>query len=1355
VSERTTAPPPPPSDRSARPAVWLVVAPVALEIDVALRAQDESARVVRTDGVGPALAGLVRGRDWDGVVVAAADTGDGGDGAAVMVALRLGAVAAPVLVVLDVVDVAEANRWRALGATDVVARADVGELAARLRALQEPRPAPDRAPEPEDAHDGRRWIDALASFQVAVDRAEDLDAAWSAAASAVAATTRGAGFEVWRPANDGLHLVLAAAHGVADDARLRDDPTVVDLTPREGLVRHVYEHGRPAWVGDLRRGDTADADAEAGPGRRPRLLRAPAAAALGLRAVHAEPLRVGDAVAAVLVGWFDAPEDRARAGDRMAWWAGRIGAALTAWRAARAAEADRAHVRDALDEAPMGVAACDADGRLTLANQAMGRAGLNALVGDVRERWQAAWTLRATDGATEVAVGEDPLSRALRGEVLQAAAFVSHSAGGRPRRWRVDAAPLWAPSGALAGARATFAPVETAVDAERTATSDLVLRDFRLLLDRAAELAAAVGEARELGDVWPALDAFVRATTPATRWSVVRGTTVEHAASLGAPARASATDDDLPSDRRVAASLRVGERELGTLTLLAVEPGSFDERHATAATMAANLIAVAVDHADLVVQERRLRSEAEASATHFRSMFDATPLAVSLTSLDDATVLDVNPAFAALVGFAREELVGRRIGDFENWADPTVRAAIKARVEAGVGVANQEVVLLRKDGSRLRCLASAERTEHRGRPAMLLTVVDVTERLAQEERMRQLATFREKLMGFVEQTLEEGFEGASFFQRLVESAVAATPGAEAGSLLLRDDEGDTYRFVAAVGYDLERLAPATFDDVEIRASTEATHPVVVYVHPEAVQGDERARLLRAYGRVDEIRATLTVPIVLSGRRVAALCLDAFADRDAFGDDAYRLATAFGAQVAALVKRRALEQALERMAYHDHLTGLPNRILFRDRLVQAIAHARRNGRRGAALFIDLDNLKVTNDTLGHAVGDALLRSVALRLQRAVRDEDTVARIGGDEFTVVLPEVKDAPAAARVAEKLLEAFRTPFAVAGHEVHATASLGITLFPDDAIDADALIQHGDTAMYHAKNQGKDRYRFFTRDMNRALLERASLEAQLRKALDRDEFTLHFQPRVALLDGRVTSVEALARWRHPERGWIPPDAFIAVAEESGLIGPVGRRLLELACAQGRRWVDAGTPVVVAVNLSARQLQEREFVQQIEQVLAATGFDPAHLEVELTESAVMRNVEENVEKLGALRALGVQISIDDFGTAYSSLNYLKRLPATALKIDRSFVTDVGDPERAPHDVGIVRAIVALARTLELTAIAEGIETPAQLAFLRQVGCDQGQGYLLGRPVPAPELDATLAAGLVPLPTPGTPGEPSG
>lgn len=1354
MQEPSVTPPPPTAERPRAGAAWLVVAPAAAGVDAALRRRAAEARVVRVDGAGPVLDGLLRGRDWDAVVVAASA---GDPDATVVDAVRLGRPAVPVVAVLERADAADTARWRAHGVVEVVARGDLDALAGRLRALDEPLDLDDPPPNPADAAEGRRWLDALVRFQADVARAEDVDAALAPLATALAATAPLAGAEVWRPDEAGLELVQAAAQGIGRDPALRDAPANATLTPRDGLVRHVYERRQPAAIADLSRGDRAPGAGDA-PG--PRLLRADAARALGVRAVAAAPVVADGAVRAVALVWVADPDAVATATARLAWWAHRGGEALAAWAGARGAARQRRLLWDAVDAAPVGLVACDAAGRLTLANAAMTRTGFAGLVGDPSDRWRPAWALFASDARTPVAPGDDPLSRALRGESLEGVTFTSLGATGRVRRWRVHAAPWHGDDGALGGAHASFVGADD--DAQPAwSTSDLVLRDFRLLLDRAAELAAAVGEARELADVWPALDAFVQATTPATRWRVDRadGTGGDRdraprsapapLASGGRDGRPAALATGAPrADRHVSAAIRVGDRHLATLVLEADQPGAFDERHATAATMAANLVAVAVDHADLIVQERRLRAEAEASASHFRTMFQATPLAVALADLASGHLLEVNPAFCALVDAPAEALVGRPLADLEASGLPMEREVIRARLAAGIGVHNLELSLAYGDRRPRRCLVSAERTELHGRAAVLVTAVDVSERVAQEERLRQMAAFREQLMAFVEQTLEEGFEGASFFQRLVESAVAATPGAEAGSLLLRDDDGDVYRFVAAVGYDLSALAPATFLDEEIRASADGATPVVVHAHPEATAHDERAAVLHAHGRVDEIRATLTVPIVLGGRRVAALCLDSFGDPDAFGEDAHRLAGAFGAQVAALVKRRALEQALERMAYHDHLTGLPNRILFRDRLVQAIARARRTGRRGAALFLDLDNLKVTNDTLGHAVGDALLRGIAQRLQAAVRAEDTVARIGGDEFTVVLPEVQDAPAAARVAEKLLDAFRTPFSVAGHEVHATASIGVTLFPDDASDADVLIQHGDTAMYHAKFQGKDRYRFFTRDMNRALMERASLEAQLRKALERDEFTLHFQPRVSLRDGRITSVEALARWEHPERGWIPPDAFIPVAEESGLIAAVGRRLLELACAQGRRWVDAGTPVTVAFNVSARQLQERDLVGQIEAVLQASGLAAEHLEVELTESTVMRNVEENVAKLAALRALGVRVSIDDFGTAYSSLNYLKRLPATALKVDRSFVADLDDPERAPHDAGIVRAIVALAHTLELTAIAEGIETPAQLAFLQQIGCDQGQGYLLGRPAPASTLDAVLAAGVVPLPEAG-------
>ncbi len=1329
-----------------------MVAPGDLGVEAALRAHGDEDVVVRIDGPGAVLDGMLRGRDWDGAVVAlAAGAGDGVAGPA-LTAVRHVARGLPVVLLLDdEVDPAAVAHWRARGASDVIGTLELDQLRARLDALRRPRPSGVAPPTPDDLEDAARLLAALTAAGTEVTRAETFDEALTAVVGAIDRTIGADAVETWHLADDRLHLVAGPWAGAPDLGELRTDPTAHTLTPRAGLVRYVFEHALAATVPDLRTGD--EAVPNPGLGETPRFLRRDAALALGVRAVHGAPIVADEQVLAVVVTLVRDESRLSAVAARCAWWCAWAGEALATWARLRSVTRERRHLNEMIDESPVGFVACDAEGRLTVVNRTMERAGLFARAGEDQVRWTSAWNLVGADGVTPVAAGEDPLTRALRGEAVTDELVVATPAGGSRRPWRVDATHVGG-DGAAHGAVATFRPMRTVRQrgtppGPSITTSELVLRDFRLLLDRAADLAAAVGDAQDLRDVWRALDAFLRATTPAGRWRVERvgGTTMADGGPL--PHVPTPTDADLPPDRRVTAALRVGDRELGLLTLLADEPGAFDERHTTAATMAANLVAVAVDHADLVVQERELRARAEASAHHFRSMFHATPLAVSLTSLDDDVVLDVNPAFAALLGYGRDELVARPAEVHQHWVEPEVRVALKAAVVAGGGVKNQEVVLRRKDGSERRCLVSAERTEHHGRPAMLFTVVDVTERLAQETELRQLATFREKLMDFVEQTLDEGFEGGAFFQRLVEGAVASTPGAEAGSLLLRDDEGDIYRFVAAVGFDLAGLTPVTFTDAEVYESVSAGRPVVVHRHPESRPEDGRSTLLKRFGRADEIQATLIVPILLAGRRVAMLDLDSFTSPDAFGEDAHRLAGAFAAQAASLVKRRALEVALERMAYHDHLTGLPNRLLFRDRLVQAIAHARRTGRRGAALFVDVDNLKVTNDTLGHSVGDALLRGVAARLQRAVREVDTVARIGGDEFTVVLPEVADAAAAGLVADKLLAAFREPFSVEGHVVHSTASVGVTLFPDDAIDADALIQHGDTAMYQAKNQGKDRYRFFTREMNRVLMERVSLEAQIRKALERDEFTLHYQPRVSLADGRITSVEALARWQHPERGWIPPTDFIHVAEEAGLIGTLGRHLLALACSQGRRWAEAGTPVVVAVNLSAKQLQEREVVAQIEAVLHETGYDASSLEIELTESAVMRNVEENVGKLAALRALGIYVSIDDFGTGYSSLSYLKRLPATALKIDRSFVADLGrDGERAPHDAGIVRAVVALSSTLGLMAIAEGIETSAQLAFLREVGCEQGQGFLLARPATAHAITPLLAAGHVTMPAAG-------
>ncbi len=1284
----------------------LLVAPRGDPLEEALRqATSDRLSTMRVDGPGAMLEGLLRGRDWDAAVVVASETRATAD---TLAALREGDPRLPVLVVAERDAASEGALWRALGARLVVGRDELRDPVAEVRALRRRAQEEATTPVPRDADDGRTLVAAVTDALRATDGEPDTVLALTA--QALRRATAAALVETWRPTAD--PAVLTAGPAAADDPALyllRDQRSEPER-PRDALVRWVAERGLAVSVPELGPGrGTGVATGRQPPGgpqddatgsHAVRFRRHEVAWSAGLRAVHAAPLVLGGQPWAVFVlGWRDAGQ-LPEGADRAGWLLGLLAPTLAWRRRSDAADARDALAQRAWSSLPDGAVACDEHGRLALRTRAAERLAFGGRVGDPIDRWQTTWRLTHPDGRP-LPHGTDPLSRALAGETLVRVRFSGESSEGRHHTLLVDAGPVTGADGRPGGAVAVLRDVSPTAeaDAQLLTATESALAQFRGLLDRAAELAAALGEASVTDDLWGPLDGFVHATTPATWWRVRDA----DGSVLGQRGDATA------GGAQVTSGMRVGDRELGSLELGGPPTAAFDERHATAAVMAANLLAVALDHANLVVQERELRREAEAAALRLRALFEASPAAVALLALDDGEVLDVNAALESLLGRTREELVGVRMVDLAAWVDPTERGALERDVAEGLRVRDREVRLSRRDGAERRCLAAAEPTDHAGRPAMLLTLLDVTERLEREAQLTQLATFRESLMGFVEQTLAQGFEGA-FYQRLVEAAVRATPGAQAGSLLLRDED-DAYHFAAAVGYER---------------------------HDDPL--GERGR------PTGGIAASLTVPIHLEGRRVATLTLDAFTDPAAFDEASRQLAHAFAAQAGTLIKRRSLELELERLAYRDPLTGLPNRALLRDRLGQAIARSMRTDRRGAALFIDLDNLKVVNDALGHAVGDALIAAVAQRLRRSVRADDTVARVGGDEFVVLLPEVRDAEAAGAIAEKLLVQLRAPFEVAGHELHASASVGVVLFPDDAIDADVLIQHGDTAMYQAKAQGKDRFRFFTREMNRVLLERAALEAQLRKALERDELTLHYQPRVSLSDGTITSVEALARWPHPERGWVPPASFIPVAEDAGLIGVLGRTLLERACRQARDWLDRGHGVVVAFNLSAKQLQERDLVAQIAEALDKTGLDGRWLELELTESAVMRNVEENVGKLTALRHLGVHLSIDDFGTAYSSLNYLKRLPASALKVDRSFVVDLGDdPDATPHDAAIVRAVVALAHTLGMKAIAEGIETPGQLAFLRQLGCEQGQGYLFARPANADEIAPLLARGRIELP----------
>jgi diguanylate cyclase (GGDEF)-like protein/PAS domain S-box-containing protein len=434
----------------------------------------------------------------------------------------------------------------------------------------------------------------------------------------------------------------------------------------------------------------------------------------------------------------------------------------------------------------------------------------------------------------------------------------------------------------------------------------------------------------------------------------------------------------------------------------------------------------------------------------------------------------------------------------------------------------------------------------------------------------------------------------------------------------------------------------------------------------------------------------------------------------------------------ITERRLYQTRIERQANYDTLTGLANRWLLHDRLEQALLTATSFGTRLAVAFVDLDRFKYINDSLGHHVGDELLKEVAARLLSCVRECDTVARRGGDEFVLLINGHPGPDAVQQIMERMLAAVSRPWIIEQGEFQVSCSIGVALHPEDGEDARTLLKHADSAMYRAKDSGRDNFQFFTRELNTLMTERLEMEGHLRRALERQQFVLAYQPRVDLDSGRIVAAEALLRWRIPKRGTIAPQRFIALAEETGLIVPIGKWVLQTACAQNKAWQDEGLPPIgVSVNVSARQFRQQEnLVQTVAEVLRDTGLEARYLELELTESMVMHDAPQLVAMLDQLKDLGVQIAVDDFGTGYSSLSYLKRFPVDRLKIDRSFVEHIAND---PDDATIVRTIIALGHNLGLKVVAEGVESDEQLRFLRSNLCDEAQGFLLGRPVSSRHL----------------------
>src|SRR5688572_10821380 len=674
----------------------------------------------------------------------------------------------------------------------------------------------------------------------------------------------------------------------------------------------------------------------------------------------------------------------------------------------------------------------------------------------------------------------------------------------------------------------------------------------------------------------------------------------------------------------------------------------------------------------------------------FRSVFEHAGVGMAMTDLN-GRLIRVNAKYAAMLGWTPDELRDRGVDAVvdekyrlaERQCRTTLLSSARSEVTA-------EMALVCKDaGSIWVSVVTSLVRDQTGVPRHFLSVVhDVSARRAAELALRES---------------EEKFRQ------------------------LADNIPEIFWITDARQRKLHYLSPG-FETLTGKPLTEVMRRPRGWL--QVVHPDDRERVRLARKGLPHEEYNIEYRIVLADGSIRWVHDQAFPVRDASGT-VYRIA-GIGADVT---HRKEAEEKLVYLAHYDGLTGLPNRVLFLDRLQQMLAQARRRGRQAAVMFLDLDRFKVVNDTLGHAVGDELLRNVAQRLSYCIRVGDTVARFSGDEFVLIVNDLREAEDARHIAQKVLQAFTDPFRLNGHEVFVSTSIGIAMFPADGEDEQTLLKSADTAMYRAKESGRDNFQFYTREMNARAMYRLELENSLRHALERGEFRLHYQPKACLVTGRVTGVEALLRWERPGHGLVPPAEFVPLLEDTGLIVPVGEWVISEACRQVQAWRKAGRdPVSIAINISARQFAARNLGEIIKRVLDKHNADPRYIELELTESLLMVNTEEAVRTLEYLKSLGLRLSIDDFGTGYSSLAYLKRFPIDALKIDRSFIDEITTD---PDDATITRAVIGMAHNLGLKVVAEGVETEAQLSFLSAYGCDEAQGYYFARPQHPREISKLL------------------
>ena len=694
----------------------------------------------------------------------------------------------------------------------------------------------------------------------------------------------------------------------------------------------------------------------------------------------------------------------------------------------------------------------------------------------------------------------------------------------------------------------------------------------------------------------------------------------------------------------------------------------------------------------LALRESDERSKGTQAALHyFRAALDASADMVLLLDFRRRQFVDFNESTCRQLGYTRAELLARGPADIRiDRSREELEAAFEQLVMSAERSDIVAAVYRRKDGSTFP--VELRRTVHdtpEG-PILVVSARDLTERREADERQALHLRYQEALARFGHAALAKRDP-----KELAADAIAAIREALAADDVVYVDRAELPDALQSSEPFVGSGAALPFAWARAYASAAAV----------AVRGDNLVR--------------------------GALCVLSHREDAYWANELSFLRTA-ASLLSTGLQRIESERRLAFLAQFDPLTGLANRTLLTDRFAQMIVQAKRHGSRLAVLFIDLDGFKFVNDSLGHAAGDALLAEVAQRLQNAIRTGDTVARISGDEFAVVLADLARPEDAAFVAQKILECLAEPIALAGKEAFVTASIGIAGFPGDGQDVETLLGAADSAMYRAKSFGRNGYQFFTSEITQRTRARANLAFELRRALERGEFALAYQPKVDLASGKVCGAEALLRWMHPQRGVVPPMEFIPALEDSGLIVPVGEWVIQRACEDVKSSLKY---LPVAINLSARQFLQRDLDVRIRSLVAAAGVDPALIELEITESQLMQDPDHAIAVMRALREAGMRIAIDDFGTGYSSLAYLTRFPVKSLKIDRSFVADVFSDHA---DAAIVRTIIDMAHTLGFTVVAEGVETDRQAAFLRQFGCEQAQGFLFARPMLAAEVTAFIA-----------------